>query len=107
MLSTLRQEVSSFPPDLFLCELGSGSGIISANVHHWLRLLGNEPAVHLSVDINIEASLLSQKYFEEYQLNISQVNASLFNSFAFLKRIEGEKPNLIIFNPPYVPVEQE
>jgi hypothetical protein len=55
----------------------------------------------------MDASLFSQKYYDTYQLNITQINASLFNNFRF-KVPEGQpKPDIVIFNPPYVPVEQE
>jgi methylase of polypeptide subunit release factors len=106
MLSVLKQELPQLPHDLLLCEVGSGSGIISANLHNWLLREGKPPLLHLSIDINMDASLLSQKYYSHYQLNVVQVNSSLFNSFCFGQK--GRlKPNLIVFNPPYVPVEQE
>ena len=107
MLSTLRQEIDTFPSDLFLCELGSGSGIISANVNNWLGQRGKRPLVHISIDINMDASIFSSKYYDKYHLNITQVNASLLNSFAFGLAKTPAKPDIIIFNPPYVPVEQE
>jgi methylase of polypeptide subunit release factors len=107
ILSTLKHELPSFGPDLFVCELGSGSGIISANFNHWLSKEGKGPLLHVSIDINMDASLFSQKYYDTYQLNITQINASLFNNFRF-KVPEGQpKPDIVIFNPPYVPVEQE
>lgn len=87
--------------------MGSGSGILSANLHHWLKGKDKTPEIHVSIDINMDASLLSQKYYQHYGLNIEQVNASLFNNFNFSVLGIHTKPNLIIFNPPYVPVEQE
>ena len=58
----------------------------------------------MSVDINMDASLLSQKYYNRHNLNISQVNSSLFNNFTF-RGLQGNlKPDVIVFNPPYVPV---
>lgn len=104
MLSTLKQELPALQPDLFLCEVGSGSGILSANLHHWLLQVGKGPLLHLSIDINMDASLLSQQYYDHYHLDIVQVNASLFHSFRFGGSV---KPDVIVFNPPYVPVEQE
>ena len=107
MLSTLKQELDNFAPDLFICELGSGSGILSANLHNWLKLKHKTPEIHVSIDISIDASLLSQKYYQHYGLNIEQINASLFNNFNFSIASGHSKPDIIIFNPPYVPVEQE
>ena len=91
--------------DLVVCEVGSGSGIISANVHNWLRKSGKDPVLHVSIDVNMDASLLSQKYYNAYDLKIEQINASLFNSLNF-GRLVSIRPDVILFNPPYVPVEQ-
>ena len=55
----------------------------------------------------MDASLLSKKYYEFYGLNINQINGSLFNNFRFSSLGEHLKPDIIIFNPPYVAVEQE
>lgn len=107
MLSSLKQEITEFQGNLFLCELGSGSGILSANLHNWLKQLQKEPLIHLSIDINMDASLLSKKYYDHYGLNIQQINASLLNNFRFAGPPHHPKPDVIIFNPPYVPVEQE
>ena len=54
----------------------------------------------------MDASLFSQKYYNHYKLNINQINASLFNNFNFSVLNSKAKPDIIIFNPPYVPVEQ-
>ena len=83
MLSTLKQEVEKFKKDLFVCELGSGSGIISANINKWLTEKDKKPLIHISIDINMDASFLSQKVYMKYNLNIVQINASLFNNFSF------------------------
>jgi methylase of polypeptide subunit release factors len=92
---------------VFLCEVGSGSGVISANVNNWLTKLDRPPLLHISIDINMDASVLSSKYYSFYNLNIQQINTSLFNNFAFEHSALSIKPDVIIFNPPYVPVEQE
>ena len=55
----------------------------------------------------MDASLFSQKYYNHYKLNINQINASLFNNFNFSVLNSKAKPDIIIFNPPYVPVEQQ
>ena len=96
-----------FEKDLFICEVGSGSGIISANLNKWLKKLDKKPLLHISIDINMDASQFSQKYYSKYNLDISQINASLFHNFSFSLPENKLKPNIVIFNPPYVPVEQE
>ena len=55
----------------------------------------------------MDASLLSQKYFNKYKLKIQQINTSIFNNLVFNQKGAAIRPDLIIFNPPYVPVEQE
>jgi len=63
--------------------------------------------MHISIDINMDASILSSKYYAFYNLNIQQINTSLFNNLIFKHSAFPIKPDIIIFNPPYVPVEQE
>jgi methylase of polypeptide subunit release factors len=55
----------------------------------------------------MDASVLSKKFYEKYDFNIQQINTSVFNNLVFNEKSAGIKPNIIIFNPPYVPVEQE
>jgi release factor glutamine methyltransferase len=104
ILSTLKQEVASWGPDQTICEVGSGSGIISANVHRWLLEANKSPLLHFSIDINMDASSLSARTYAHHQLSISQINCSLFRSLRLPSLLQ---PSLILFNPPYVPVEQE
>ena len=90
-----------------MCEIGSGSGIISANLNHWLCQANKKPLVHISIDLNMDASTLSKRYYDKYNLNIQQINTSILNNFVFTEANQSFKPEIIIFNPPYVPVEQE
>jgi len=76
-------------------------------VNSWLKNINKVPLIHVSIDINMDASTLSQKYYNHYNLNIQQINTSLFNNLIFEESKFSIKPNVIIFNPPYVPVEQE
>ncbi len=55
----------------------------------------------------MNASTLSQWYYDKYNLNIQQINSSIFNIFVFTEANRDFKPEIIIFNSPYVPVEQE
>lgn len=66
-----------------LCEIGSGSGIISANLHNWLKEAGKPPLLHVSIDLSMDASLLSKRYFDKYYLNIQQITTSTFNNLTF------------------------
>lgn len=54
----------------------------------------------------MDASMLSKSYYDKYSLNIQQVNTSTFNNIIFTEGSLGVKPNIVVFNPPYVPVEQ-
>jgi len=51
-----------------LAELGSGSGILSAHVNYWLKKINKSPLIHISIDINPDASNLSTKYYNHYNL---------------------------------------
>jgi methylase of polypeptide subunit release factors len=55
----------------------------------------------------MDASILSKKYYDKYGLNINQINTSTFNNLTFSLENSTIKPEIIFFNPPYVPVEQE
>jgi methylase of polypeptide subunit release factors len=55
----------------------------------------------------MDASILSKKFYDKYNFNIQQINTSIFNNLSFTEEVRGLRPNILIFNPPYVPVEQE
>lgn len=61
----------------------------------------------MSIDLNMDASIFSNKFYEKYNFNIQQINTSIFNNLVFNEKKRDLKPNILIFNPPYVPVEQE
>lgn len=83
ILSTLKHELPLFPHDAIICEVGSGSGIISANLHNWLRLENKQPLAHFSIDLNMDASTLSKKCYDHFGVNIQQINTSTFNNLIF------------------------
>ena len=83
-----------------LCEIGSGSGILSAHINNWLVKIGNPPFFHFATDISLDACLLSQKYYAQYGLEIEQFCTSLTKGI-------GLHPDIIICNPPYVPTDPE
>lgn len=55
----------------------------------------------------MDASILSKKYYDNFKLNIQQLNTSIFNNTVFTEPLFTLKPDIVVFNPPYVPVEQE
>ncbi len=64
----------------------------------------------MSIDINMDASLLSQKYFDKYNLPVLQINTSLFKNTIISEKSnklwKELKPQIILFNPPYIPVDK-
>jgi methylase of polypeptide subunit release factors len=61
----------------------------------------------VSIDLNMDASLLSKRHYDAFSLAVQQINTSVFNNLAFTLTNHALKPEILIFNPPYVPVEQE
>jgi methylase of polypeptide subunit release factors len=55
----------------------------------------------------MDASQTSSKYYTHYGLNIQQINTAFFNNTVIDEVGFKLKPEIIVFNPPYVPVEQE
>lgn len=90
MLNVLRREINSWIEkwgdqengfkNCVIAELGSGSGIISAHVSNWLKYMDQSPLLHISIDLNLDASLLSHKYYSHYNLPIHQITTSLFKN---------------------------
>ena len=58
------------------------------------------PLIQYATDISLDACLLSQKYYQHYGLNVSQLCTSLTKGLRVL-------PEIIICNPPYVPTDPE
>lgn len=99
LLSVLKNELPSFPQTAIICEIGSGSGILSAHVSKWLKEAGKS-FIQFATDLSLDACLLSQKYYEHYGLDVEQVCTSLLKGLRL-------KPDIIICNPPYVPTDPE
>jgi methylase of polypeptide subunit release factors len=58
----------------------------------------------------MDASRFSKKYYDKYNLPIEQINTSLFKNTIFgdYKQLGAlPQPQIILFNPPYIPVEEE
>ena len=102
MLSILNEEIinDQVGDCQTVLEIGSGSGILLAHFCHWLSQLNLQPPLAFSTDINFEACLVSTKYYQRYSLNIHSVCTSMMDHL----RLE---PDVIIFNPPYIPSDQE
>lgn len=93
MLDTLEQEPNRNP--LFVCEIGSGSGIISA----WLAKTFTNSFL-LSTDLNPIACQITQQTIDANVDKSQQLSQIVRTSY--LDGIRGQF-DLIVFNPPYVP----
>lgn len=70
LLSVLHQELDQFNSNDVICEIGSGSGIISSHLGKWLQLAHKSPLIHYATDISMDACLLSQRYYDQYDLQV-------------------------------------
>ena len=84
-------------------ELGCGSGLISCCYLFKLKELNCDLEKHYCIDINIDAVNLTKNIIKNYNLdkNVYVLEGDLFN------KIENEKFDIIIFNPPYVTTDAE
>ncbi|PWN52429.1 putative methylase [Violaceomyces palustris] len=85
-----------------LCvEIGSGSGCVSAFVS---QILGSSDAYYICTDINPEANRCTDLTGKENKVTLNAIRTSLLESLT--GRLEN-KVDLLLFNPPYVPTEEE
>ena len=97
--SALNSSLSSRSP---LCvEIGSGSGIVTAFL---AQILGSTAATYIGVDLNAHANTCTAATGKENGVWIETVRASLLS--ALRPRVNG-KVDVLLFNPPYVPTEEE
>ncbi|KLO20505.1 S-adenosyl-L-methionine-dependent methyltransferase [Schizopora paradoxa] len=82
-------------------EIGSGSGCVSAFLG---AVLGSTTCLYLSTDINPHAALCTLKTGGQNKVPLEPVVTSLIGPFA--KRLH-RAVDVLIFNPPYVPTEDE
>ena len=106
MMDSLEDEIEwicSNRDIIYVCEVGSGSGCISAFLISLLKTNLNNSFLHIATDINFKACLATQKTIASNcnkSLNCNDTSEILCTSFTSGIRM---KFDLIIFNPPYVP----
>jgi len=111
LLDALEEDLSNFVSsrgsaenDVILAlEVGCGSGIISTAVAKSKILGGRVPCV-IATDINPHAGLLTQETAEVNHIYDSRVQAILMDGASSAWKCFREPFDLIICNPPYVPV---
>lgn len=85
-----------------LClEIGSGSGCVSTFI---ASILGPSAAVYLCTDINPAAACATLRTGRQNSVTLEPVLTSLHYPLA--ERLRA-KIDLLVFNPPYVPTEEE
>ncbi|KAF8708382.1 Methyltransferase, partial [Rhizoctonia solani] len=82
-------------------EIGSGSGCVSAFLGH---ILGNEPCLLITTDINPRAAHCTEATGRKNNVPLNAVICDLVRPLK--PRLSGQI-DVLIFNPPYVPTEEE
>ncbi|KAJ1311557.1 hypothetical protein OPQ81_010041 [Rhizoctonia solani] len=82
-------------------EVGSGSGCVSAFLG---RILENEPCLIIATDINTRASKCTEATGRQNSVSLNAVICDLIQPLK--SRLHGQI-DVLVFNPPYVPTEDE
>lgn len=97
-----KNEILKLKP-AFICEIGCGSGYLSACLLKILKEAKESVSlpVSLLVDVNLDALEMSKRVISNNEINcpIEAVRMSLFTRLTKSRRLF----EIIIFNPPYVP----
>ncbi|GAK63842.1 s-adenosyl-L-methionine-dependent methyltransferase [Moesziomyces antarcticus] len=95
----LRTSLGTSAP---LCvEIGSGSGVITAFL---AQILGATAAAYVAIDVNEHANRCTVATGKHNGVRIEAARASLLSA---LQPRAREKIDVLLFNPPYVPTEEE
>lgn len=85
-----------------LCvEIGSGTGIVSAFA---AKIFGSHSAAYIGVDLNPEANRCTVATGRQNGAHLEAVRTSLLQG---LHQRLHDKVDILLFNPPYVPTEEE
>lgn len=96
---SLTSSLSSSSP---LCvEIGSGSGIVTTFLS---QILGPTAAAYLAIDLNPHANRCTAATGKANGVHIEAVRTSLLSGLTDRLR---RKVDVLLFNPPYVPTEEE
>ncbi|PWY98563.1 putative methylase [Testicularia cyperi] len=85
-----------------LCvEIGTGSGVVTAFL---AKIIGSTEAAYIGIDLNPDANRCTLATGLANDVRVEAVRTSLFSSLR--PRLDG-KVDVLVFNPPYVPTEEE
>ncbi|GAC92585.1 hypothetical protein PHSY_000139 [Pseudozyma hubeiensis SY62] len=82
-------------------EIGSGSGIVTTFLS---QILGSASAEFVAIDLNPHANTCTRATGKANGVHVEAVRTSLLSGLG--SRLEG-KVDVLLFNPPYVPTEEE
>ncbi|CAO1628759.1 unnamed protein product [Sympodiomycopsis kandeliae] len=104
LLDALEEDqhvLKSSPKPRIVCEIGPGSGCVSAFIS---SILGSSEAIYLSTDINPIATECTLRTGKANNTTLEPIVASLLSPL--ITRSKG-RIDLLLFNPPYVPTTEQ
>uniref|UniRef100_A0A8C9GRT1 Methyltransferase small domain-containing protein n=1 Tax=Piliocolobus tephrosceles TaxID=591936 RepID=A0A8C9GRT1_9PRIM len=103
-IDALENEVDNIPSDVnMVLEMGTGSGYLTLSLYELLKRKNKNVDIFYCVDINKSACNCVKNVLRKNNiLNVEIINNDLFNNIR-----KCEQFDLIMFNPPYVPTEQD
>lgn len=106
LLDALEADADRLGADLArkapLCvEIGSGSGVVTTFLS---QILGPSAAAYVAIDLNPHANTCTVATGRANGVHVEAVRTSLLSGLR--SRLEG-KVDVLLFNPPYVPTEEE
>ncbi|CAD8051537.1 unnamed protein product [Paramecium primaurelia] len=102
-LDALKEEIQYFPQNAIVVEMGCGSGILIGNVSKLLQEQNNRALMCIGIDINYDACIASSRIMQENQIYFDCINSDGFEGLA----LDKLGIDIFIFNPPYVPTEDD
>ncbi|CAD8147705.1 unnamed protein product [Paramecium octaurelia] len=102
-LDALKEDIQNFPQNAIVVEMGCGSGILIGNVSKLLQEQNNRALMCIGIDINYDACIASSRIMQENQIYFDCINSDGFEGLG----LDKFGIDVFIFNPPYVPTEDE
>ncbi|KAM3718235.1 eRF1 methyltransferase catalytic subunit [Dirofilaria immitis] len=94
-----KKSLEELKPNVIV-EIGSGSGIVSVFCQHLLHV----PVLNFATDMNFKALQCTQTTAELNNVSVEAVQCDLLSALRY--QLSG-MVDVLLFNPPYVPTEQE
>ncbi|KJP90122.1 hypothetical protein AK88_00291 [Plasmodium fragile] len=103
-LEALEEDVENIPPTVQVAlEMGTGSGYLILSLHELLLKKKQKLDLLYCLDINEKACKCVRKLTLDNKIsNVEIINTDLFSNLRQCKQFD-----LVLFNPPYVPTEQD